>query len=880
MQTRGTVRLLIAAAAASAALSFASSAAAAIPSAFDGTLACAVQGDGTRKCDGIVNSFDGAPIDVNLFLPPAPGVGPDGDFPLVMEFHGWGGSKLSDSAPWTDDGYAYFSVSDRGWGNSCGGTDPKRLTPGVCDEGFNHLMDTRYEVRDAQELVGLLVDDGIVDPDAIAPMGSSYGGGISMALAALENRKMLPNDTLVPWTSPDGTPIAITAAAPDIPWSDLSYSLMPNGRTLDYVADAPYSAGPIGVMKQSFVTGLYGLGLPLSNYAPAGTEPDADLTGWYALISAGEPYDGNPLAADLVDEISSHHSSYYIDDSVKPPPMLISNGFTDDLFPPDEAIRFYNRTKDTYPDAKISLFFSDHGHQRGQNKGPDRAKRLTLVHELFDHYLKGDGAEPTPMVETLTQVCGADSDGPFTAATWKDIAPGEVHFADPTAKLIAPEAGDPTIGQAYDPISGSGACATGSASDQPGLANYRLDPAPAGGFTLMGSPTIVADLLSAGPNSQLAARLLDVDPGSGQQTLVARGLYRPLTGTEASRQVFQLHPNGYHFAEGHVAKLELLPNDFPYSRKSNGQAPITVANLELRLPVLEAPGTAGAEAPAPKVVPAGYDLAPDYSGPIDSDGDGIADGDDDCPAEPGPAGPAGSNGCPLPDPPDADNDGIPDDVDACPDDAGPASNNGCPVTDSDGDGIADGDDHCPHRPGPLSNDGCPVPPPDGDGDGVPDAEDACPEDPGPEENFGCPYPKPADGDGDGVPDDTDACPTEAGPASNDGCPETEEPPAACSRKLVGTDKPDRIRGTKGSERIAGRRGGDRIKARGGDDCVDGQGGNDLINGGRGGDVIRGGRGNDRINSKDHTRDVVRCGRGNDSVRADRRDRLIGCERRR
>ncbi len=54
---------------------------------------------------------------------------------------------------WLDDGYAVFSMSDRGWGNSCGGMDPKRLQP-VCAEGYNHLMDTRYEVRDAQEVFG------------------------------------------------------------------------------------------------------------------------------------------------------------------------------------------------------------------------------------------------------------------------------------------------------------------------------------------------------------------------------------------------------------------------------------------------------------------------------------------------------------------------------------------------------------------------------------------------------------------------------------------------------------------------------------------------------------------------------------------------------
>jgi activator of Hsp90 ATPase-like protein len=37
-------------------------------------------------------------------------------------------------------------------------------------------------------------------------------------------------------------------------------------------------------------------------------------------------------------------------------------------------------------------------------------------------------------------------------------------------------------------------------------------------------------------------------------------------------------------------------------------------------------------------------------------------------------------------------------------------------------------------------------------------------------------------------------------------------------------------------------------------------------------------GSDRINVADGRRDVVRCGRGRDRVRADRRDRLIRCER--
>ena len=638
-----------------AALATAPAADAAIPSLFGGSVACTVQtgaNAGERHCSGIFSSFDGAPIDVNVGFPPAPASGPDGNFPIIGVFHGWGGAKASLTSStlqeWLDQGYAVFSMSDRGWGSSCGGSDPKRLTPGVCDNGYNHLMDTRYEVRDAQEAFAALADqaadgatsgEGLIDPQAIGATGPSYGGGISMALGALRDRKMLgahegsPNADghLVPWVSTGGKAMRIAATQPDIPWTDLAYSLTPNGHTLDYVADAPYlMRGRIGVLKQSFVAGLYATGLATSNYAPPGTDPDADLSNWYAAVNAGEPYDGDPLSEDIVDELTRHHSSYYIDDSPAPAPMLISNGWTDDLFPPDEAIRFYNRTRTSHPGTPIALIFSDHGHQRGQNKGPDNAFLGLARHAWLDFYVKGVGSEPPLGVRTLTKTCGAPSGGatgdfddpgtdvPFQAGSWAALAPGEVRLVGSAEQVVSSSVpSDAQVGQAFDPIAGGGACATASGADQVGAATYRSDPAPAAGFTLMGSPTIVADILSPGATSQLAGRLLDVDPVSGNETLVARGHYRPEMTLAATRQVFQLHPCGWKFAAGHVAKLELLPADQPYGRNSNGQTPITVSNLELRLPVLEPPDCVLVLDPAPKVLPMGYALAADFLAPGD-----------------------------------------------------------------------------------------------------------------------------------------------------------------------------------------------------------------------------------------------------------------------
>ena len=274
-----------------------------------------------------VQSFDGVPIDVNVAFPDV--ADGDGPFPLVYMFHGYGGGKSNFPAMdrWLSRGYAVLSQTNRGFHESCGTANAKAADPDCATKGFVRLDDTRYEVRDAQIFAGTLVDEGLVQPTRIAATGGSYGGGMSMALAALKNRTMLPDGTLVPWQSPGGTPMSLAVAVPEIPWTDLSYSLVPNGSTLDYLEDASYT-GAFGVMKQSYVNGLYfsGLGAP-GYYTAAGVEREADLAGWKNFMDGGEPYDAATGQA-MMDEIQQHHSSYYIDHSQAPAPLLISSGIT------------------------------------------------------------------------------------------------------------------------------------------------------------------------------------------------------------------------------------------------------------------------------------------------------------------------------------------------------------------------------------------------------------------------------------------------------------------------------------------------------------------------------------------------------------------------
>lgn len=565
-------------------------------------------------------TFDDIPLDVNFALP-STGSAP---YPVVGIFHGYGGSKFNFKSMqhWLSQGYAVYTLSQRGFGESCGSAASRAAEPTDCQNGYVHLMDIRYELRDTQLLLGKLVDEGLVDPNKIAATGGSYGGGMSLELAALKDRMMMTDGTLVPWESPSGTDMSLAVASPNIPWSELTYALAPNGNNLDYIEDAGYF-GRAGVMKESYVQGL-----SIQGYkAAAGTDPRADIEGWKALLDAGEPYDDQQAVQDMIDEINTYHSAYGVDHSEPPAPLLISSGFTDDLFPVNEATRFYNRTRAQYPDTPLALFFGSFGHARGQNKGNTVAALQDLEDDWVAYYLKGEGTEPASNVTTFTQTCpdGDPAAGPYTAPDWASIAPGELRLVndDGVGQTVDAGGGDTAVGAAFNPL-GATACTTADGDQEPGTANYEFPPAPAGGYTVMGATTVIAEIALPGDNSQVAARLVDVSPDGTTKTLVERGLWRP---ENSGYQVFQLFANGWKVEAGHVLRLELLPRDAAqttpggfltnYARPSNGQQSAFIENIDVRVPVLESPGSLGGlvTAPAPRVLPdrPGVELAPGYT---------------------------------------------------------------------------------------------------------------------------------------------------------------------------------------------------------------------------------------------------------------------------
>ena len=562
---------------------------------------------GVYQCSGLVETWDGVPLDTTVTLPSKNSK----HLPVVAEIHGFGNSKYEyldpDSTAYTDnafawakDGYAVLTYTARGLWGSCGTPQSRAANPQACADGYIHLADVRYEVRDTQALLGRLVDQGYAAP-RIGVTGDSYGGGQSLMLAALRDRMMIPDGRLVPWRSPDGRRLQVAAAAPVIPWSDLVSAAAPNGRVkANGITSRREAQTPVGVEKASFVNAIAAAaqfatgpgqpvgepfvpGRPMGYLAPAGTDPQADVVSWVARTNAGEPYT-DPAAQAILRLLTRYHSPYYLDASRAPAPLFIASGFSDDLFPVDEALRFANRTRSLYPRTPMSLLFGDFGHQRAANKPAERSELLDRIHGWFDRYLRDRGSPPqgvTAYVETCPR--SRPSGGPFHAPTFAQLAHRQVRFAADRPQTVSSRGGDPAVAAAIDPVTGGGdSCVSTSAATAPGTAHYVLKRRGAPPFTLIGAPLLRAHLAVSGvqaESAQLDARLWDAAPDGSSQRLVARGTYRP-----GLQNRWQLHPGSWRFRRDHAAVLELVGSDAPYARPSNGAFQIEVRNLWGRLP--------------------------------------------------------------------------------------------------------------------------------------------------------------------------------------------------------------------------------------------------------------------------------------------------------
>jgi predicted acyl esterase len=554
----------------------------------------------TSESDQRVPSWDRAPLDVDVTLPSS-GAGP---FPTIVMLHGYGQDKTVfetttppagapgdffadhfNNAWFAQRGYAVVNMTVRGAGNSCGNPQSRQNTP-ACDDVTFELDDQRYDARDVQHLLGLLVDEGIADSRALGVTGPSGGSILSTELALLRDRIRLPDGRFARWVSPHGTPLDIAAAYPEWEIADTLDILAPNGRFLDFdPSTATSDATPLGNFKGSFPLGAAATAPVLMYNAP--TAP-FNVPRDVAVCEAGGP--DNPVCAASGRDIAAYHQAIGMPVDSTPAPMLVESGWDDGTVNgASQALRLVDYLSSVAPRAKISLQLADVGHGITSNKAADIVALNEQATGFFDHYLKGASTPPPPAVTAYTSTCPVDapSGGPFTASKWTALHPGAVRFGSSASQTVT-GGGDATISTQIDPVIQPYAgthCKTFQAADAPGTVVYTHPVTK--GFTMLGLPTMRMHVSTLGVRSQLNARLWDVAP-DGQQSFVSRGSYA-LTGATNETVTWQLFGGGHTFPAGHSIRLELLNSDVPYLRPPDGSPPVTVSDMQVELPARERP---------------------------------------------------------------------------------------------------------------------------------------------------------------------------------------------------------------------------------------------------------------------------------------------------
>ena len=213
-----------------------------------------------------MRTWDGVPLDTTLTLPTAEA----SNLPLVAEIHGFGNSKYEYLDPestaytdnafsWARDGYAVLTYTARGLWGSCGTPESRLPIRSGCARGYIHLADVRYEVRDTQELIGRLVDDGLR-----GPRRHRRDRRLLRRRPVADARRVArPHDAArrhrwSPGGVPPARPLRIAAAAPVIPWSDLITAAAPNGRvSANGITGRRPATTPVGVEKTTFVNAIF-----------------------------------------------------------------------------------------------------------------------------------------------------------------------------------------------------------------------------------------------------------------------------------------------------------------------------------------------------------------------------------------------------------------------------------------------------------------------------------------------------------------------------------------------------------------------------------------------------------------------------------------------
>jgi len=565
-------------------------AASAVDAPFSGPCPPVPNPNGDHICSTQVPSHDGTSLDVDVTQPAA---GTGSSHPLIVLLHGFGNDKHEwestndrgdggDKRNWNSHwfarhGYYVLTYTARGFHTappSRRDQPPTRSgTSAGPPEGRIHLKSRETEVKDTQWLAALVAKSfPDVDPSKVAVSGGSYGGGESWTQAS-QSRWTFPRSH----SGDESLPVLdLQVAVPKYPWTDLGYSLAPNGHPAGNRRDNPgrcdvdqsleddpcYASStgdpesdagtgnPIGVDKLSYTNVFYLYGQGASNgggfqlqdpcdkplLPPAPAPAPVDL--WYErIVAQGEPYDDagaeDPVVTQARRGLTECRSSFYQDQGWKEQatdPRRVAvfsiQGWTDDLFPAVESFRQFKYLKKLNPRWPVSVALADVGHPRAKNNPGTWLSLNQQAWQWLESNINGSKDQETTISGQQT-VCdnGGESEDPndpnqnLTATTPERLSNGKLsvtYTGDGTTTWETPD----TNGPATDPI---GNYVVGQIVPRPGNCPTSTGPAPYTGisqalrsdriFVGLGSVTVPYELL-VGTTAQVDARVWDVPSGS------------------------------------------------------------------------------------------------------------------------------------------------------------------------------------------------------------------------------------------------------------------------------------------------------------------------------------------------------------------------------
>ncbi|HEY9289536.1 MAG TPA: hypothetical protein VIT43_16090 [Candidatus Dormibacteraeota bacterium] len=619
-----------------------------------GLNACPLYGD-TQICSGEVPSYDGTLLDVDLTLPMTSG----SRHSLMIMAHGFGNNKhewesVNDEADnarywhwnshwFAEHGYYVLTYTARGF-NDAGRDQPyEPNTPGgssaipngvpPADTATIHIKSKEFEITDTQYLAALVAAAyPDLDRNAVAITGGSYGGGESWLQASLASSSITA-DGGTAWSAFPGLPaLQLQVAIPKYPWTDLAYSLAPNGHGGGPAFNDIYASSqgspatteadenPFGVAKQSYVLGLYALGTATgrfehAEYVPTRSQEEAEdgpiSTDAWLLRASEDPYPTDPVIRQIRRGLTIYRAAYYQPNgwtaqvaSHHEVAIMSFSGWTDYLFEPIESFRAFKYLKSLDPQWPVSVAVADIGHMIAQNK-PDTWHRLNVRAWGFLESNINGAHERQSHVYSEPTICANDTDTDQNLAAAQQIegrtpeglsnGTMTINYAGTDSFTEASGAGDPD-GLATDPITpelvpGSAApppCRVSQAATFAGRYSGVSDPVDRH-VLYVGLGEVQVNYVQTGVTAELDARVWDVAPNR-TAILVTRGTYRidPTRGDLGGTLRLPLFGNQWNVELGHRIRVDLTEVDTPYFVPGKTPNTLTISDVRLLLPTREA----------------------------------------------------------------------------------------------------------------------------------------------------------------------------------------------------------------------------------------------------------------------------------------------------